>query len=160
MKKIISTLIALLAIVGAQAAIPYYYSLEITKKSGEKVVYKFADEPVATFSGTDMNITTKGNPAVAYPTSDIAKMTLLCEENPAGIDNTTVGAKTAFAVDSQTLYAEGLNAGAEIAVYALNGIRMIAANADADGAAAISIANLPAGTYIVATPGQSFKFIK
>ncbi len=162
MKKIIILLCAIITAAAAQAATLYDYSLVITKKSGEAVTYMFRNQPVATFEGTDMAITeTAVNGAkVLYPMTDIEKMTFSKAER-SGVETVVSGENTAaFAIDATSITASGLKPEAGLTIFSLDGKKMADAKADADGAATIDISGLAPGAYIVATAGNSFKFIK
>jgi len=163
MKRVITAIVCLMALMASNAAVPYDFSLVITKTNQEEICYKFASIPVATFENDDMIITTydpNDKVTVTYPMDEVANMHFV--STPAGIEEIEGAGKQmpTFAVDNNNLYAGGLPAGVEVSIYTISGLKAAAGITDADGSATVNISSLAAGVYAVSAHGNSFKFIK
>lgn len=160
MKKFFISAAASLIALAAGAVESAPHSLVITKKSGETVEYKFADQPVATFEGADMVITLAlTGTQVTYPAAQVATLTVT--PRTLGVDDAAVAVPTVtFEIAPEAITCSGLAAGTRVALYAADGRIVASAAANADGSAVIALGGTPAGVYIVAAGNESFKFIK
>lgn len=159
MKKIFTAACALLIAGTAMAAIPYKHFVVIMKTSGDKVEHAFTEDPVATFEGAEMIMTVNhGEEKFNYPMADVKSITIRSEYDAVESVESSVSQSVAY--DGETIRVSGIQAGAAVSVYSLDGKLMISAKADADGAASFSVAALPSGAYIVRAANNTFKFIK
>lgn len=160
MKKYIIAAAAALMAMGAQAVESVAHTLVITKKSGETVEYKFADRPVATFSGDDMTITLAlSGQSFAYPVAQVATLTVTPQT--LGIDDTSLSSTTlTFDYDGIILKCHGLNAGATMSLFNLGGTMLANTAASDEGTAVINLSDLAPGIYVISAGSESFKFIK
>ena len=145
-----------LAAIGASAE-NFAHSLIVNKKSGESVEYKFEADPKVTFDAEDMVITT-GDATVRHAIIDLENLKFT---KTVGLDKVEASkAEISVAVTASYVSVQGLEAGARLAVYALDGRPMADAAADASGTATVNISNLSAGIYVAAADAHSFKFVK
>lgn len=165
MKRIITAIVGLMALMASNAAVPYDFSLVITKTNQEEVCYKFASIPVATFENGDMIITTyapDNKVTVSYPMDEVANMHFVSEPKQDGLEaiEGTARPMPTFAVDNNNLYADNLAAGIEVGIYTISGLKVADGITDAEGSVTVNISDLAAGVYAVSANGNSFKFIK
>lgn len=149
---------ALIMSVAAKAEDITVYSLYVNTAAGDAVEYKFADKPVATFSGEDLVITTTGAAAVNYPMADVKNITFKTT-TVSGVEDVAATDHLAITLTKTELRVCGLADGAEVSVYSVAGQLMARAEAR-QGEVVIAIAELPEGVYAAAVPGHSFKFVK
>lgn len=157
-KKILAALCAIFAIAGARAEYYDYHFVVLNLTDSQTVEFAFADEPVATFDGSDLVITTDGGiNKVAYGTEEIARITF--REMPSGVEKTEA-VSLRISVRGDVLHISGLAEGAGVKVYALDGRLVVSAAAGADQTAVADLSGLPSGVYAVKAGNESFKFIK
>lgn len=145
-----------LAAIGASAE-NFAHSLIVNKKSGESVEYKFEADPRVTFDAEDMVIST-GDATVRHAIADLEKLTFTKTVGLDKVEASNVG--ISVAVTASYVSVKGLESGARLSVYALDGRFMADAVADASGAVTVNITNLSAGIYVAASDAHSFKFVK
>lgn len=162
MKKYILSAIAVLAAVfSTSAAEVFYTTLTLTTFNDEKVEIAFEQYPVATFSGPNLVITTDDATKVEYPMDDVKEITF-STTSKVGIEtvNATDANALRFGITSTTLTVDGLDNGARVDLYTVNGVLAASAVAGADGHVSLALDALVPGVYVVAAQGKSFKFIK
>lgn len=118
-------------------------ALKVHSKTGDVVTYAFADEPVVTYQGSLLVLTTTTT-SVEYPLSDVEKITF---------------GDTDTAIDQIEMDGTPGN-DQEVVIYSLNG-NIVARHAiDAQGDSSFSLALLQNGTYVIKKGNTSYKIIK
>lgn len=159
MKKIIISVLAVVAFAFQGIAVEYTHSLIVTLTSGDKVEYQFADEPVMTFDGENLQLDSNAGNRLYQPVSEVVNITFAAEES--GLDKTVAAEKRIkIAYDGATLAISGLNQATVVSVYSVAGVAVATATADADGAVSIPVDNLASGVYVASSKEHTFKFVK
>lgn len=158
-KKSLTTLIALLAMLflpgGLSAATGELLVLKLADQSVSK--FELASSPVVTYSGNDI-IVTCGEEVFQTSMANIETVKFE-KDSSTGIERiTTTEPRAAFTFGNASF--EGMQAGATVTVYTLDGKVVAAAKADGEGRASISMSGLQRGVYIIRTPNKSFKIKK
>ena len=160
MKKKLVNLLALIALLLPLTAMAENVQcLVLTESSGAVSKFALTDAPVVTYSGSDM-VVTCGDQTL---TVGLEGLTLTYDEmEVTGID--VVKDSTADPDRLQFSFGEacfeGLQSGALVSVYSIDGKMITRVKADGDGRASISLSSLPLGVYILRTPSKSFKIKK
>lgn len=143
MKKLILTLTLVAASFASAHA---EWALKVSLADGSEPTYVLAEKPAITFEGQNMVIKTS-DASTEYPRADVINMTFTSEVSSVeDITNTS----------SILSYVGGVVVApdTDIMVYDLNGRMCISGHGE------VSLDQLPAGIYIVATPYQTLKVIK
>lgn len=157
MKKKLVSLLALMALLLPQTAMAEAVPcLTLTESSGAVSKFAFTDAPVVTYSGSDM-VVTCGDQTL---TVGLEGLTLTYDEmEVTGInvvkDSTADPNRLQFSFGEASF--EGLQSGALVSVYTIDGKMIARVKADHDGRASISLSSLPSGVYILRTPSKAFK---
>jgi hypothetical protein len=112
-----------------------------------------------TYSGSDLVVTCSGQTL----TVGLEGLTLTFGEMEATrIEAVKGGVKDADRLQYSFGEAsfEGLNPGALVSVYSIDGKMVTKVKADQDGRASVSLMGLPNGVYVLRTPSKSFKVKK
>ena len=154
MKKFFTTILSLaIAAVMAQAAVP---SLTVVYAEGEPAVYAISDVKRIEIGANDLTMVTAAetyNVALA----DIKSLELGVSEI-TGLSDADLQA-LGFAIVNGTIQVTNAPAGAQINVFNLSGVMVLAAQCDADGNATIDASSLPTGAYLLAINKFTQKFI-
>ena len=124
----------------------------IKQKSGNETVLELSANPVITFSGEDM-VVTSSLTTIAIPLADVDSYTA-CDAT-TGIRPLTDAPQFA---NGHVLF-NGLSKGADACIYTASGRLVSRQQADATGHADVSLDSLPKGVYVVRTPDNSLKII-
>ncbi len=161
MKKYIVSLLAVFALSLTASAqhIDKRYTMHVTSVDGSTVDFEFDDEPVMTFNGGDMTISSAADADMKFQMDNVVSVTFsgvvsgitTVEDNESRIHVSVSDGKIAVS---------GLTANAKVSVYDVGGALVANANADASGQAVVNISNLGKGVFVVNTPANSFKFTK
>ena len=111
-------------------------TLVLTQRDGTVNRFALSDEPVITYSGSDVVVKCGDSELSVQPGGAEAKM------NFAGMS------------------VEGLRAGDRVAVYTIDGKAVSSSRANADGSAALKLDGPRGSVYIVRTPNKTFKIKK
>lgn len=158
-KKSVTTLMALLAML--------FLPKGVSAATGELLVLKLADQTVSTFElASSPVVTYSGNDIVVTCGSEVFQTSMANIEavkfekgGASGIERiTTTEPRAAFAFGNASF--EGMQAGAPVTVYTLDGRTVATAKADSEGRATVSMSGLQQGVYIIRTPNKSFKIKK
>lgn len=160
MKKKVVNLLALVALLLPLSAMAESVKcLVLTESNGAVSKFALADAPVVTYSGSDM-VVTCGDQTL---TVGLEGLKLTYDE----MDITGIEKVKDSAVESDRLQFsfgeasfEGLQPGALVSVYSIDGKMQTKVKADQDGCASVSLMSLPKGVYILRTPTKSFKLRK
>ena len=132
--------------------------LTIQQKDGHEFSFGFEDKPVITYTENDLVLkTTKTE--FQYPLASLAKFTfteLATQVNAVPVDfqNPT------FAIDDYEINITGANAGINVSVIYPDGKIVGTYKTEQDGSVTFSIADLPAGLYIINSEKLTFKVLK
>lgn len=161
MKKFITPILLLLAAMlpaAAQSDIPKC-SLLVNLNDDTTVTYRFADEPVATFSDDDMILTLADDQTVTYPMENIKSLTFESDFTAVGdVKADANGPVVTFTNGLITI--DGLQPAMTVRVFDTAGALIAAAPASDNGHTEIATDRLAKGVYVVALPSHSFKFVK
>ncbi len=131
--------------------------LVLTLNNGNVSKFALTDNPVITYSGSDL-IVTCGEAVLQTSMADITAVSFE-EGSSAGIGVIDYrGGTPSFSF--QTASFEGLPAGTRISVFTTDGKAVSTVTADGEGKARISMDSLPTGVYILRAPNKSYKFKK
>ena len=127
-------------------------------KQPETVWFIFADKPVITFDGNDVQIKTSKE-TVLYPAEEFKKY-LFADANDTGI--ASVGNEGKFVVnfDGNGISVKGAPSHALLQLYDASGALVADASTDAQGTVSLTTSNLNSGMYIVKIKNHNFKFLK
>lgn len=160
MKKILAIFLTLAAFAGmAQAEnMVTRHALVVNAKNGEKIVYKFAEIAGSSIEGEDLAIVA-GEDVVTHPLADLSHLSFETYET-SGVGE--LPANTAFEVEitREALLFRGLEAGAKVKAFSIDGRLAATGTADAQGCLTLSTTGLADGVYVVAAANHSFKFKK
>ena len=123
-------------------------ALLITLKGGSQAAYIFSDKPVVTFTETAMSVKV-ADASTDYQRADISNFKFVDASEVAAIDQISEGS-TLFEYTDGKISA----AGAPIQVYSLSG------HLQKSGSSSVSLADQPAGVYIVRMGKQVIKVRK
>ena len=132
--------------------------LVVWQKGGQKVYFDLAEEPRTTFENGLLVITTN-TVQTTYQLSNIIRYThegYIPYIGPTGINSRDV----VFRQGKDQMAFDGLPDGTTIELYSIDGKMLSTQRADSGQTAVVSLANQPAGTYIVKVNDTTFKFIK
>ena len=133
--------------------------LVVWQKSGQKVFFDLTEEPETTFEGGKLVIRTSRT-TVSYPLTNVLRYTY------EGGTITDVGeakvhpGEMRFLQNDDTMAFDGLPEGMRLDVYTLDGLKVKTVQAQNGQRTTISLADQPAGTYIVKAGDATFKFLK
>ena len=133
--------------------------LVVWQKSGQKVFFNLTEEPQTTFENGKLVIRTSRT-TVSYPLTNVLRYTY------EGGTITDVGeakvhpGEMRFLQNDDTMAFDGLPEGMRLDVYTLDGLKVKTVQAQDGQRTTISLADQPAGTYIVKAGGATFKFLK
>lgn len=132
--------------------------LVVWLKGGQKVYHDLSDKPETMFS--DGNLWLKTDKVTAsYPLTDVLRYTF---EGPmTAIETPSVRpGEMHFMQGKDAMVFDGLPEGTTLELYSLDGKKLSTIKAYPGQQTVISLANRPAGTYIVKMGDASFKFVK
>ena len=150
-------MIALLLLLGVGVNCQAQQRLIVWQKNGEKIYYNLADQPKTTFAGTDMVITTT-NVTVTYPINNIRSYTYEGESTAIPSLTTDDGLYVEQGEDAVTF--KNLKSGSDVLLFATNGALLETLKSDGVTPVTISIANRPAGVYVVKANDITYKLLK
>jgi hypothetical protein len=157
MKKKVVNLLALVALLLPLSAMAESVQcLVLTESNGAVSKFALTDAPVVTYSGSDM-VVSCGDQTM---TVGLEGLTLTFGEMETTRietvkDGVTESDRLQFSFGEASF--EGLQPGALVNVYSIDGKMQTKVKADQDGRASVSLMSLPKGVYILRTPTKSFK---
>ncbi len=131
--------------------------LVLTQTDGNVSKFALSDAPVITYSGNDI-VVTCGDAVLQTSMANIEAVTFGKGEPTAINEMRKEDVVPSFSFNTASF--EGLQAGAPITIYSLDGKMMSGAKADVEGKARIDLSDLQKGVYILHTPNKSFKIKK
>jgi len=145
-------LLSLLLIPGLLHAQNY---LTITQKNGDEFSFGFTDKPVVTYTESDLVLTTEKT-SVEFPLESLLKFTFT--DQPTDVP--TVETRADLKVWDNTVLLTGLGAETQVQLVAIDGKVVATYKATTEGRLYFSIAELPAGTYIIKSDSINCKILK
>ena len=131
--------------------------LVVHTTDGEKTYYVLEDTPVVTFTGDNLHI--KSASLEADVKFDNVKQFTFESRDVESVKDLTVG-ECRITVRNNEVTLEGFKAGSRVAVYAMNGVCVLADTIAQDGCATtLSLGHLDSGVYVVSTVSKSFKIV-
>ena len=131
--------------------------LEVWTKGGGRITYSLSNHPVATYSGTDLVLTT-GYLVVNYPLAELQKFTFGTETDAVKTVQSELDGR--MQTQEGMLFLSGFPAGTPVAIYTLDGRTVATTAISPDGTATLSIHALATGIYVVKTGSVTHKIIK
>lgn len=131
--------------------------LVVWQKSGEKVYFDLTERPRTTFEGSNLVITTT-TLTVSYPLEQVLRYTY--ELPPSGINNVNLSKLVRISHRDNVLYLENLKPGTRIQLFTADGKMIATQQADGTQTITISLAQRPAGVYIVKANDVTYKMMK
>lgn len=133
------------------------WKLQLWDNDGTRLdIYELKYTPKVTFTETEVVVTTSVADVYFYSLPDMWKFTY---ESTTGIDE-VAAADASMKFDGQSIVFHGLNAGSDIAVYAVNGVQVMSKTVNAAGDYSFSLSSLSQGVYVVNVNGKTFKIVK
>lgn len=136
--------------------------LVLTETNGTKTEFALDSYPVITIEANNLVITCKGKKLTTALTG-VQDYHFIEKKVPTSISSVPANdpkgetATPSFSFSNAEI--SGLQAGARVAIYNLNGTQVSSVTADAEGRVALDLSSLPKGVYILRTPTKSFKFM-
>lgn len=130
--------------------------LVVWQKDGSKVSYKLDEEPITTFTTTDLVITTK-TATINYPLPTIYRYSY--EGVSSGVDDAKADG-ISISHDGNKIIVKGLASGKTAAVYSVDGIQLQAKCSNGSDRLVLSLNQLPAGVYVIKADEITYKFTK
>ena len=132
--------------------------LVVWLRSGEKVVYELAESPVTKFTGWQLVISTN-NVTVPYDRSSVLRYTY---EGVVyqGIDLQPGERRVQVSHDASSVTFRGLQDGAPVSVYAVNGTLLEQLKATGGQPMTVSLQNRPTGVYIIKAGTETIKLTR
>lgn len=132
----------------------------VEKTDESKTGFIFNEEPVITFHGDELVITTSSS-AACFPIDDIRRLSF-GDVSLTGIDEITTGElKTPIIhIHEERVMIGGLRPGTAILAYSTGGNIVARTQADEEGNVAINLSSQPKGVYIISTSLSTFKIEK
>lgn len=160
MKRLIVSAFVLAVLPLGIFAAEFAHSLLVTLASGTTVEYRFENTPVIQFVGDDIEITANDSETLRQPVADVVNFTFSAREVVGIGEVRATGEHIVVSYDGAVLSVTGLHPGSVMGIYSTNGTLCAKVTADGDGAASLSVQQLPDGIYVAASAEHQFKFIK
>ena len=159
MRKILIVLMTLIM------AVPLTMSAEevmtVHLKDGNLIDFAFKNQPVVTFTETDVVLTTSNGLSINYPLSNLTKFTFSTKDIPDEVVEIKEDArKVKFSVDEYTVRIDGAKAEMDVRILASDGKVQGTYKTDKEGSLTFSIADQPAGVYIISSEDLTVKIQK
>lgn len=147
--------LSLLLLIGSMASVSAQTALVVMQKSGGSMYYSFDDNPKAMFSGENLIISTSKN-VVEYPIANLFSFSFDDMANGV-LDIKSDGASVKLT--DNMIVVTGLAKNEMVSVVDTKGVKVAFAKAE-NGAANISLGNLPNGVYMVKSKKVSYKIVR
>lgn len=130
--------------------------LVIWQKDGTKVSYDLDERPKTTFTSEDLVITT-ATATISYPLAKIQRYTY--EGGGLSVQEVKVDG-IIISHEGDIVIVKGLTNGKSVTVYSIDGKQLKAKRSDGSDSLTLSLANLPAGVYMIKADEITYKFLK
>lgn len=131
-------------------------AIVVHKLDGSTLAFAFADEPVISYTASDL-VLTSGGVTVEFPLASLRKISV------EGRWDVVTGVEATPAPDREVLLSpdgasvRGEVPGSPFYVYDLRGVLQARGTINAEGRADLPLTGLPSGVYVVRTSGSAFK---
>ena len=149
MKRLLLYFAITLAVITTASAQGQY--LVLTQGDGTVGKFLLADQPVITFSESNL-VVTCGSETLTTP---MAGLKTSYEDATTAVEHPTFNERPTISFGEASF--EGLKAGSNISVYAIDGRVLATTKADEEGRASIQLSGLGQGVVILRTPTRSYK---
>lgn len=160
MRKFLFALMALL--LTTSVAVRSQNVMVVHLKTGTVAELAFKYKPVITFTDTDAVLTTTINGreiVVSYPLEKLTKFTFVTKDITA-VEEVEEDRNVQFLIEDYTVTITGAKPEIVVRLIASDGKQLGSYKTDKDGSVSFSIAELAAGTYIIASEDITFKILK
>lgn len=130
--------------------------LKVLQTDGQVTTISLNDEPRTTYADGNLVITTSQT-TITYPLEKVRRYTY--ESLATGI-STKPSLKTEMSQNGEALTFTGLKSGETIMLYNTAGQILRRINSEKEGATTVSVADLPAGVYVVKLNDVTYKITK
>jgi len=130
--------------------------LVIWQKDGIKVSYNLDERPKTTFTTEDLVITT-ASATISYPLAKIQRYTY--EGGALSVQDIKADG-ISISHEGDNVIVNGLANGKSVTVYSIDGKQLRAKRSDGSDSLTLSLANLPAGVYMIKADEITYKFLK
>ncbi len=132
--------------------------LVVNETSGSQTYFALSEEPVATFEGTTMTVATSAM-EITLSIAEVDSYTF--EQGMSTMIGKAVATEDGNTVFSNGMaYVTGLQPGASVRVYTIDGQQVSSTTASSTGEACVNLSSLKAGTvYVLRTPSASYKIM-
>lgn len=155
MKKLLLSLLLTVCSLGTWAE--GINALMLHLASGKQVVCLLDEQPVVTFQGDELVLTTHMN-IVRYQAEDVIRFTYTAVD-PSGINDASTAA-TSFSFDGDMLRTNSLAPKSAVTVYAADGTLVASGKTDKSGNLSLSLPRQAGVVYVVKTSVANFKITK
>lgn len=125
--------------------------------SGNQIVCMLDEEPVISFEGDDLVLTTHMN-VVKYNSDDVLRFTF-SSVSPAGVDELKLS-MLSFSFDGYVIKASNLEPLTEVHVFSVDGVQLTTKKTDHKGNVTISLPSQRGGVYVIKSSVANFKISK
>ena len=133
--------------------------LVVWQKSGQKVFFDLSEEPETTFENGSLVIRTSRT-TVSYPLTAVMRYTYEGGTITAVGETKMRPGEVRFMQNADQMAFDGLKEGTTLDVYTLDGVKIKTVKAQDGLRTVVSLADQPAGTYIVKAGEATYKFVK
>lgn len=154
MRKLITLFILACSLHASAASIN---AITIWMASGKQIVCMLDDQPIVTFEGEELVMTTHMN-TVKYNAADVLKFTYSSIEQ-SSIENASIP-ETRFSIIDNTINVYNLDPTSEIIVFSVDGVQLASSKADSKGRAVVTLPSQTSNVYVVKTSVANFKIVK
>ena len=130
--------------------------LVIWQKDGTKVCYNLDEQPKTTFTTEDLVITT-ATATISYPLVKIQRYTY--EGGALSVQDVKVDGINILH-EGDNVIVKCLANGKSVTVYGIDGKQLVTKHSDGSDSLTLSLANLPAGVYMIKADEITYKFLK
>lgn len=155
-KRLVSLMLLIIAMLMPQGVWADNQTLVLWLKNGQKVYYELSDEPRTTFEH-GMLVISSNRIRSEYHLSEVLRYTF--EGEFTGVD-APISDGTGFRQRGDELDIFGLAEGTEAELYSTNGVLLGEQKASGSKSIHFTLANQPAGVYLVKIGEQTLKFMK
>lgn len=155
-KRFLFTLLLLALTAGAWA--DTQQTLVVWLKNGSQVRYLLSDEPKTTFENGVLHLKTN-KVSVSYQLQNVLRYTYEGDWLTDGIDQPRPGEVLVSQTENAVTF-KGLADGTPVQVYSVDGVLLSTQTARKGITTEVSLAAMPAGTYILKVKEQTLKFHK
>ena len=135
-------------------------AVAIHQVDGQVATFAFTEKPVVTYSGNDLVLTTTKT-SVQYPIYKLKKIDFdVSIDDLTGIEDVKEKPDVQFSFRDGSISIRGGEAGSQVYIYNIKGMKVRQYRLDSDGNATIPLSDLSKDFYVVKSKSFTFKFRK